>query len=251
MSTRQNLFGLAVDALTMDAAVARCVAAADAGERLEVGVVNAAKIVAMRSDRQLAESVAGCGLILADGQSVVWASRVLRKPLPERVAGIDLFLRLLREAERLGLSVYFLGAREEVLARMLAELRRRFPALIVAGSRNGYFAEADAASVAEEIAGSVADFLFLGMTSPKKENFVAAHGPASAASVMHGVGGSFDIVAGITKRAPERWQRLGMEWLFRLLQEPRRLGKRYATTNLTFVGLVLRDVLHELPRSLS
>lgn len=245
---RRRLFGLDVDALTMDQAVARCVAAVASGERLEVGVVNAAKIVAMRKNAGLAEAVGGCGLILADGQAVVWASRVLRRPLPERVAGIDLFLRLLAEAEKRGLRVYFLGAREEVLARTTAEAARRFPALTIAGSRNGYFADAEAADVAEAIARTRPDLLFLGMTSPKKEEFVAAHGQASGAAVAHGVGGSFDILAGVTRRAPERWQRLGLEWLFRAVQEPRRLGRRYATTNLAFLGLVIRELARPSPR---
>jgi N-acetylglucosaminyldiphosphoundecaprenol N-acetyl-beta-D-mannosaminyltransferase len=246
VSVRQDLFGLQIDALTMDAAVDSCLAAVSSGGRLEVGVVNAAKIVAMRNNRRLAESVAGCDLILADGQAVVWASRILRKPLPERVAGIDLFIRLLKAAEERGLRVYFLGARADVLETMVANLRRRFPDLIVAGSRDGYFADDEASTVAKGIAETSADLLFLGMTSPKKENFVAAHGAASGASVVHGVGGSFDILAGKIRRAPELWQRLGMEWLYRALQEPRRLGKRYVSTNLAFISMVLR----ELPRSL-
>jgi N-acetylglucosaminyldiphosphoundecaprenol N-acetyl-beta-D-mannosaminyltransferase len=238
---RQNLFGLPMDANTMDAAVQRCLDAVEREEPLEVGVVNAAKIVAMGKNPELAASVSGCGMIVADGQAVVWASRALRRPLPERVAGIDLFTNLLAKAEERGLRVYFLGAKDEVLEAMLANLAVRFPKLTVAGSRNGYFPDSDAPAVAEAIGRTEPDLLFLGMTSPKKENFVAAYGATTGAMVVHGVGGSFDILAGKTKRAPESWQRLGMEWLYRALQEPRRLGKRYLTTNLAFIGLVLRE----------
>lgn len=240
---RRRLFGIRVDPLTLEQTVASCVAATTSTRQLEIGVVNAAKVVRMRHDPALRAAVAGCDLVLADGQAVVWASRLLRAPLPERVAGIDLFLRLLGEAERRGLSVYFLGARAPVLDRMLAELRRTFPRLRVAGSRDGYYADAEAPSVADAIAATGADLLFLGMTSPRKERFVAEYGKRTGASVVHGVGGSFDVVAGVVRRAPVAWQRAGCEWLYRALQEPRRLGGRYLRTNVAFIGLVLRDLV--------
>ncbi|MQY14385.1 UDP-N-acetyl-D-mannosaminuronic acid transferase [Streptomyces sp. RB5] len=247
MTARRTLFGVELDALTMDETVERCVTAARNGHTLEIGVVNAAKLVNMRRDPSLAEAVQGCDLVLADGQAVVWASRLLRAPLPERVAGIDLFVRLLREAEKQGLSVYFLGARREVLTRMLHRVARKFPALAVAGSRDGYFGDDEQPAVADAIARSGAQLLFLGMTSPKKEIFTAGYGRRSGARVIHGVGGSFDILAGVTRRAPERWQRLGLEWLYRLLQEPRRLGRRYLTTNAVFVGMTLRELFRRRP----
>ncbi|GAA0816552.1 WecB/TagA/CpsF family glycosyltransferase [Spirilliplanes yamanashiensis] len=245
---RRRLLGVGVDALTMEQTVASCVAATAESRQLEIGVVNAAKMVKMRSDPALHAAVSGCDLIVADGQAVVWASRLLRAPLPERVAGIDLFLNLLAEAERRGLSVYFLGARADVLQRTVAELKRRFPALRVAGSRDGYYADADAPAVADRIADSGADLLFLGMTSPRKERFVAEYGRRTGAKVVHGVGGSFDVVAGVVRRAPLAWQRAGLEWLYRALQEPRRLGGRYVKTNAVFVALVLADLLRPARR---
>jgi len=240
---RRTLFGLDLDALTLDETVRRCVAAVKAGERLEIGVVNAAKVVNMQRDPRLRAAVMGCDIVVADGQSVVWASRVLRRRLPERVAGIDLFVRLLGEAERNGLSVYFLGARPAVLDAMVLHLGERFPALKVAGYRDGYFTDDQAPVVADGIARSGAQLLFLGMTSPKKENFMAEYGEHTGALVAHGVGGSFDVLAGIVRRAPRSWQRLGMEWLYRALQEPRRLGRRYLTTNTAFMVLVARELV--------
>lgn len=240
---RQNLFGVTLDALTMDQTVAHCLEAVRAGERLEIGVVNAAKLVNMRRDPALARAVSGCDLVLADGQAVVWASRLLRRPLPERVAGIDLFTRLLAEAERAGLSVYFLGAKQHVLDEMLRRIAVRHPGLRVAGSRNGYFDDAEQPAVADAIAAGGADLLFLGMTSPKKEIFTAGYGERSKVALVHGVGGSFDVLAGVTRRAPERWQRLGLEWLYRTLQEPRRLGRRYLTTNVSFALMTGRELL--------
>ncbi|POX51686.1 glycosyltransferase [Streptomyces sp. Ru71] len=247
MSTRQSLFGIELDPLTMDETVRRCLAAVRDGQRLEIGVVNAAKLVNMRRDRRLAEAVTGCDLVLADGQAVVWASRILRAPLPERVAGIDLFLRLLAEAESAGVSVYFLGARHEVLQEMLRRVAVRFPGLKVAGSRHGYFEDAEQEAIADAIAASGAQMLFLGMTSPKKEIFTAAHGARSGVRLVHGVGGSFDILAGVTKRAPQSWQRWGLEWLYRALQEPRRLGRRYLTTNASFLIMTARELIRLTP----
>ncbi|GGV59120.1 UDP-N-acetyl-D-mannosamine transferase [Streptomyces griseoloalbus] len=247
MSERQSLFGIELDPLTMDQTVERCLAAVRDGGQLEIGVVNAAKLVTMRRDPRLAEAVAGCDLVLADGQAVVWAGRILRAPLPERVAGIDLFLRLLAEAESAGMSVYFLGARQEVLQEMLRRVADRYPGLKVAGSRHGYFDDSEQEAIADSIARSGAQMLFLGMTSPKKEIFTAAYGARTGARVVHGVGGSFDIVAGVTRRAPESWQRRGLEWLYRALQEPRRLGRRYLTTNAAFALMTARERIRLTP----
>ncbi|MGW2422929.1 WecB/TagA/CpsF family glycosyltransferase [Streptomyces sp. NPDC001709] len=247
MSRRQTLFGVELDPLTMDETVRRCLEAVRDGRQLEIGVVNAAKLVNMRRDPRLARAVAGCDLVLADGQAVVWAGRVLRAPLPERVAGIDLFLRLLAEAESAGMPVYFLGAKQDVLDQMLRRVADRFPALKVAGSRNGYFDDSQQRAIADDIARSGAQMLFLGMTSPKKEIFTAAYGAATGARVVHGVGGSFDILAGVTKRAPESWQRWGLEWLYRALQEPRRLGRRYLTTNAAFLLMTARELIRLTP----
>lgn len=247
MSERQSLFGIELDPLTMDQTVERCLSAVREGGQLEIGMVNAAKLVGMRRDPRLATAVTGCDLVLADGQAVVWAGRVLRAPLPERVAGVDLFLRLLAEAESAGMSVYFLGARQEVLQEMLRRVAGRFPGLEVAGSRHGYFDDCEQEAVADSIARTGAQMLFLGMTSPKKEIFTAAHGARTGARVVHGVGGSFDILAGVTRRAPESWQRRGLEWLYRTLQEPRRLGRRYLTTNAAFVLMTARERIRLAP----
>ena len=242
-STHQDLFGLSVDALTMAQAVTRCTDAIEHGGYLAVGVVNAAKVVAMRRNPALRQAVGGCDMVLADGQSVVWASRLLRSPLPERVAGIDLFMELLAEAERRSYRVYFLGARPDVLARMLDEVARRFPGLTVAGARDGYYQADEEAGVAAGIRQSGADMLFLGMSSPRKEIFLGRWGEATRVRVVHGVGGSFDVLAGLTRRAPLWYQKHGLEWLYRARQEPIRLGRRYLTTNLSFMALVAREAL--------
>jgi N-acetylglucosaminyldiphosphoundecaprenol N-acetyl-beta-D-mannosaminyltransferase len=238
LPSQRQLFGVLIDAITLGEAVTRCADAVAEGRYLSIGVVNAAKVVTMRRDAHLRDAVAGCQMILADGQSVVWASRVLRTPLPERVTGIDLFEKLLAAAVQCGYSVYFLGAQADVLSRMLEEIHRKFPGLKVAGARDGYYRPGEEPRIAAEIRESGADLLFLGMSSPRKELFLSTWGMDTGARVVHGVGGSFDIMAGVTQRAPLWYQRSGLEWLYRAKQEPLRLGRRYLTTNLSFIAMV-------------
>lgn len=239
----RELYGLRIDAVTMADVLDRCDAAIESRKQYLIGVVNAAKIVKLRKDELLRSSMLGCDLLLADGQSVVWASRLLRRPLPTRVAGIDVFEKLLERADRDHRRVYLLGAKPEVLAAVEQRIAVRYPGAIIAGSRDGYFNEGDSTHVAEDIRTSDADMLFLGITTPKKEIFLAKYADSLGVPVLHGVGGSFDIMAGITKRAPERWQRLGLEWLYRVVQEPGRMWRRYLTTNTAFIWLTLRELV--------
>lgn len=246
---RIDLLGVAIDRLDMDATVARCEQLIDAGDYSQQVSINTAKIVSLQHDRDLQRAVNACQLINADGQGIVWASRVLGCPLPERVAGIDLMHRLLELAEHRGYRVYVLGARAEVLEQAIASLRERHPALTFAGYRDGYFADDEVDTVCEEIRATRADILFVAMTSPRKELFLNERGPTLGVALGMGVGGSIDVVAGITKRAPRLVQRLGLEWAFRMLQEPRRLAGRYIGTNSRFVVLLGRELLGRVSRA--
>ncbi len=211
--------------------------------RLLIGVVNAAKMVNLRKDPELRGAVLSSDLVLADGMSVVWASRLLGRPLPERVAGIDLMIRMLELADQQGYRVFLLGATQEVLGGVREHIASTYPGVEVVGARNGYYTPAEEESIAREIAATRPQMLFVAMTSPKKERFLARWSELMDVQVCHGVGGSFDVLAGLTRRAPRRWQALGLEWLYRVLQEPRRLWKRYLVTNTLFMGLVLRDLV--------
>jgi N-acetylglucosaminyldiphosphoundecaprenol N-acetyl-beta-D-mannosaminyltransferase len=223
--------------MTMDQALAGVDDAVRERTRLQIGVVNAAKIVNMRRDPVLREDVLSSDLILADGIAVVWAARLLGRPLPERVAGIDLMLGMLRNPR--GYRVFCLGATPEVLDRACARIAADFPQAVIAGRHHGYFAEGEEEAVAAEIAASRADVLFVAMTSPKKEKFMARWSASMGVPVCHGVGGSFDVLAGKARRAPELWQKLGLEWLYRVKEEPGRLWKRYLVTNTLFCGMLL------------
>ncbi|MET3899001.1 N-acetylglucosaminyldiphosphoundecaprenol N-acetyl-beta-D-mannosaminyltransferase [Devosia sp. UYZn731] len=244
---RKLLFGLSLDGIRMDEAVDRCRQAVQSRRPLLIGVVNAAKIVNLRRDPALRDALLDCNMLLADGQSVVWASRLLGRPLPERVAGIDLFVELLDLAHRQQRSIYLLGAKPAILAALERQVAHRWPGLRLAGSHHGYFGETEAAEIAAEIRAASADMLFLGMASPNKEIFLRRFQQMLNVPVLHGVGGSFDVLAGLTKRAPLAWQNLGLEWAYRLLQEPRRLWKRYLVTNCAFVALTLREAVRPAP----
>jgi N-acetylglucosaminyldiphosphoundecaprenol N-acetyl-beta-D-mannosaminyltransferase len=245
--SQRQLYGLSIDALTIDDVVALCADAIGTRQPLLLGVVNAAKIVNMRRQEKLRASLMECNLLLADGQSVVWASRLLGQSLPERVAGIDVFERLLAVADNHQGAIYLLGAQSDVLIALRQRIADRYPGIRVVGARDGYFSPDASGEVADEIRRAHPDMLFLGMASPKKENFLADYGASLGVPVVHGVGGSFDVFAGVTRRAPMAWRRLGFEWLYRLLQEPRRLWRRYLTTNIAFIGLTIREWVAPTP----
>jgi N-acetylglucosaminyldiphosphoundecaprenol N-acetyl-beta-D-mannosaminyltransferase len=240
---RHHIAGIPIDAVTMDETVAAALAAIDDGRFAQHGALNAAKVVRLQSDATLRDAVGGCELITADGQAVVWAGRVLGLPLPERVTGIDLMERLLAAADRRGLRVYLFGARPDVVADVAALVAERYPGVELVGSRNGYFEPAEEPAIVREIAATRPQLLFVAIESPKKELFLAGNRDAFGACFAVGVGGTFDVLAGRKTRAPELAQRLGLEWLFRLLQEPRRLAARYVVGNSRFIALVARERL--------
>ena len=238
-----EILGCRIDRIDMERTLHRCLTAIESREFTQHMAINAAKLVALQRDRELRAIVDSCTLVTADGQAVVWASRLLGDPLPERVAGVDLMHRLLALAEERGYRVYFFGARQTVLEGAMTRLRQEHPRLAIAGYRNGYFAPEDQAEIAREIREARPDMLFVAISSPTKEYFLGTHGREIDVPFVMGVGGAIDIVAGITRRAPRLWQRVGLEWLYRLLQEPRRMFKRYAGTNARLTWMVARELL--------
>jgi N-acetylglucosaminyldiphosphoundecaprenol N-acetyl-beta-D-mannosaminyltransferase len=238
-----NLFGIPVAAKTMEQSLDLVDEVIKSRGSLQIGVINAAKVVNMDKDPELREAVLSSDIILADGAAVVWASKLLRTPLPERVAGIDLMFGMFKRGSERGYRVYCLGATEEISRTVEENLARDYPGLILAGRHHGYFSEDEAQDIADQIKRSKADILLVAMTSPKKERFLAKWMAHMEVPVCHGVGGSFDVYAGKVERAPESWQRLGLEWLYRVKQEPGRLWKRYLFTNLSFIWMLLKSLL--------
>jgi N-acetylglucosaminyldiphosphoundecaprenol N-acetyl-beta-D-mannosaminyltransferase len=204
-------------------------------------VVNVAKLVNLQSDSNLREAVAGCDIVNIDGAGIVFGGRLLGYPIPERVAGIDLFHRLLERAETSGRSAYFLGAKPDVLETAVSNIRTEYPKLNVAGYHHGYFWD-DEAAIVDNIRNSNADLLFVGISSPMKEQFIDRWSDQLGVKFAMGVGGTFDVVAGKVRRAPEWMQKLGLEWLYRVIQEPRRMFMRYLTTNSLFAWMLLTEL---------
>jgi N-acetylglucosaminyldiphosphoundecaprenol N-acetyl-beta-D-mannosaminyltransferase len=237
---RVELYGVPVDALTMEETVTVVRGFLRCGAPHQHVCLNAAKVVELDRQPALAGAISSCSLVSVDGQAVVWASRFLRRPVPERVAGIDLFERLLAEAAGSGLRVYLLGARQDVVDDVVRIANRRFPGLVIAGARNGYWSDDEEARVVADIAAAHADLLFVALPSPRKELFLEGYGEALGVPFRMGVGGSFDVMAGRTARAPRWMQQIGMEWAYRLVQEPRRMARRYLIGNSAFVVLTLR-----------
>ncbi len=239
----RDILGVPIAATTLEGALDLIDEVIASNSQIQIGVVNAAKVVNMRRDAMLRDDVLSSDVIFADGISVVWAGRLLGRPLPERVAGIDLMHGMLERGRHRGYRVFCLGATDEVLERTVAQIKSDYPGVEVVGHQNGYFNGADEPAVAAAIAASKANILLVAMTSPKKENFLGKWGKELGVNVCHGVGGSFDVMAGKVRRAPAVWQRLGLEWLYRVKQEPGRLWRRYLVTNTLFIMAVAREML--------
>ena len=237
-----QLLNTHVDNLTMQETLHRVDLAITQKKQLHHTVVNASKIVAMQEDMDLRESVNDADIINADGQAVVWASKFLRKPIKERVAGVDLMDNLVRMAAEKEYKIYLLGAKEEVVSKLVQIYSEKYGENLVVGYRNGYFKKEEEADIIKDIVQSKAHMLFVAISSPTKENFLYQHREAlNQVNFIMGVGGSFDVFAGKVKRAPVWMQKIGMEWFYRFLQEPKRMWRRYLIGNSKFIYLVFKE----------
>ncbi|WP_277352263.1 WecB/TagA/CpsF family glycosyltransferase [Paraburkholderia aromaticivorans] len=205
-------------------------------------VVNVAKIVHAQKDKQLAASMAACHIINIDGMGVVWGARILGVCIPERVSGVDLFGNLVEMAACEKFPIFLLGATDVVVSSVSVKLQELHTELIIAGFHHGYFWD-DEAAIVKRIRDSGARMLFVAITSPKKENFINRWKDQLGVDFVMGVGGTFDVVAGKVRRAPVWMQRAGMEWLYRVIQEPTRMWKRYLVTNSIFAVMLVRALI--------
>ena len=203
--------------------------------------VNADKVNEINENEIMKRIVNSCGIINADGASIVMASRYLKKPLPERVAGIDLMEQLIRLSEAKGYTVYLLGAKQVVVAKTAEVLVEKYPKLRIIGFRNGYFQKSEWQEISNELKEKKPDFVFVGITSPIKEYLIEYLQNDGNNSVFMGVGGSFDVISGMIPCAPLWMQKANLEWLFRVIQEPKRLFKRYFFGNLQFIMSVIKE----------
>lgn len=244
-----DFFGCTFDAVNLPGALARVesfLEAEDGQLRHSVGV-NVDQLLKMKREPDFARIVSGSDLVTADGQSVVFWSRLVRAPLPERVASIDLMYLLLQRSAEVGYGIYLLGARPEAVEAAAARFRRDYPGVNIVGLHDGYFSVEEEPALVEEINASGADMLFIAISSPKKEEFIGRNGDQLQVRFALGVGGAFDIAAGITSRAPVWMRRVGLEWAWRVALEPRRMGRR-VLDDLSFARYLPGDYLRHRRR---
>lgn len=239
---RIEVLGAPLDPFTMEQTIDRACDLIEEGSFAHLIGINADKLLQMKDDAAMDAIVRKCEIINADGASMVMAARRLGKPVPERVAGIDLMMKLCAVATERGYRVYLLGAKRAVVEKTKSELMALYSGISIVGIHDGYFSEEDYFAIANTLKDTNPQITFIGITSPKKEHLVEYFRKEGLPGVYVGVGGSFDVVSGNVKRAPEWVQDIKMEWLYRMMQEPKRLARRYAVGNIRFMRL-LRESL--------
>jgi N-acetylglucosaminyldiphosphoundecaprenol N-acetyl-beta-D-mannosaminyltransferase len=219
------------------------------GQRGYLCTVNVAILMMMQSNERLQRFVENAALIVADGQPIVWLSRWFGCRLPERIAGVDLIDALAAHAEQEGFSIYLLGATTKVITATAIRLQTRYPRLKICGCDHGYFPLSQAEVRVQAIRKSGAQILFVGMGVPRQEQFLEENWAALGVNLAIGVGGSFTVLAGVRRRAPLWIREIGFEWLYRLVQEPRRLWRRYLITHFLFFYQLLLTICRVQSRS--
>lgn len=235
-----EFLGSPMDNLTMQESVDIIETNVANGVFLQHVVVNVAKLVHMQHNSELAESVKACDMINIDGMGVVLGARFCGHKVKERVAGVDLFHQLLSMSAKRDFPVFLLGAEAAIVEKTAETVKKLYPELSLAGYHHGYFWD-DEEAIVKMIKDSGAKLLFVAITSPKKENFINKWQDKLGVNFVMGVGGTFDVVAGKVKRAPKWMQQYGLEWFYRIVQEPRRMWKRYLVTNSQFLFLLLKE----------
>jgi len=247
MKNRIDFIGIPLDNLSMSETLNRIENAIFHNNQIHHCVINAGKVVEMQSDKKLKESVISSDIINADGMGVVWGARLLGHEIKERVAGIDLMDNLVRLSHDKKYKCFFLGAKDQVVKKIVDHYSKKYSNKIISGYRNGYFDSHEEKMIIDQIIKSKANLLFVAMTSPKKEIFINKYkDELKSVNLIMGVGGSFDVISGEVKRAPLFMQKIGLEWFFRFIQEPRRMWRRYLIGNLKFIIIVLREYISKL-----
>ncbi|MFB9949588.1 WecB/TagA/CpsF family glycosyltransferase [Rhizobium puerariae] len=241
-SRKIDFLGCPMHGITMEETLGLAEEAMREKRSLHHVVVNVAKLITMRKNAELQEDVVGADVINVDGVGVLWGARLCGLQLPERVAGVDIMLELFELCAKRGYRPYLFGAEQQVLDAVVARLSKEHPRLKIAGMRNGYFKPEDEDGIVQAINESEADCLLVAMPTPRKERFLKKYRQVLKPSFVMGVGGSFDVYGGKVARAPKLVQALGLEWLFRVMQEPKRLWRRYYETNTAYALLLGQEI---------
>lgn len=236
-----DILGCRLDAIDADEATERIIAFARERAGVQVVTLGTEMVVYAQRDARFRKIVNACALSLCDTVGLLAVARRRGATIEERVTGVELIEHLCKRAAKDELSAYFFGGAEGVAADAAAILEMRYPGLVVAGVRNGFFTPDESPAIVDEIRSSKAQLLFVGLGSPRQELWLAEHLAATGCGVGIGIGGSFDVISGRVERAPFLWRRFGLEWLYRLIREPHRWRRQLALPQ--FVWLIARDRL--------
>jgi len=221
--SRIDILGVPFDNVTMAEAVDRAMGLIEARQGGYVVTPNPEIVMAAREDPALMQAVQAAALVLPDGIGVIYGGKILGTPLKEKTPGIDFAMGVMERLSHQGGSVFLFGAKPGVAELAAENLKARFPGLTIAGTNDGYFT--DDRPIVEHINGASPDLLLVCLGAPKQELWMQSHAGELNIGLMAGLGGSLDVFAGTVERAPERWQKLGLEWLYRLMKEPSRAGR--------------------------
>ena len=237
-----KVFGLNYANVTMDEAVNRMEEFIEEKSPHMVLTTGAELVARAHNDMNLKKVYSAADLLTIDSYVVYFACRLLRKPIKEPVSAANLMFRFLEKTENKGYRLFFLGAKDEVLKKAIDNLKDKHPDLNIVGHHHGYFDFNNDTEVIKKISEARPDVLFVAMSSPFKENFISRNFEKLNIPVSFGVGGTIDVAAGHCKLAPRWVSKIGLEWFYRFLQEPKRLWKRYITTNFIFIWVVLKEM---------
>ncbi len=234
MIERVEILGVKVDAVTMAQAVERVASLIAADKPSMVATANAEMLLRATHDDELKNILNAANLVVPDGAGTVWAAHHLGKFMPERVAGFDLVQELMKIAPAKSWKFFLFGAAPGIADKAKLKAESLYPGIKIVGTRNGYFTAADEPTIIEQIKSSRPDVLLAALGVPKQEKWLSAHMNELSVPVSIGVGGTFDVMAGVVKRAPLWMQRAKLEWLFRALLQPSRAGRLIALPKFVF-----------------
>jgi len=229
---RTEILGVGYDDVTMAEAVQRGLALIDEHRAAYVVTPNPEIIMLARENAALVSAIEDASLVLADGVGVTIGAKILGTPMKARVPGIDFASNLMAEMAKREMSVFLFGAKPGVAEKAAENLSEKYPGLRIVGVNDGYFK--DDAPIIEKINAAKPDFLFVCLGAPKQETWMQTNADKLDVGLMAGLGGCMDVYAGNVQRAPERWQKMGLEWLYRLLKEPSRIGRMMKLPKFVF-----------------
>ncbi len=237
MSDCINILGVNISTLTMQQTVKKALSFLEDGKNHVVFTPNSEIIYEAYKNKDFADILNSSDINTADGIGVVYASKILKQPLAERVAGFDFLNELIKAAAPLNKKVFLFGSKPGVAQKAGETLEKKYPGIVICGMRNGYFKEEESEQIANQIKESGADIVLVCLGAPKQEKWIYKYKDMIGAKIIMGAGGSLDVLAGTVERAPEKWQKLGLEWAYRLKKEPKRIMRMTALPKFGFTVL--------------